>query len=62
MFSTVFYAASTLSLVSSYVVTPREGTTVLIGNDDGWAEGNVRAFYSTVKESGWNVSLLLSYH
>ncbi|KAH8835082.1 5'/3'-nucleotidase sure family protein [Flagelloscypha sp. PMI_526] len=52
-------AASTLSAASaSAVLLPNRragaATKVLIGNDDGWAEGNVRAFYSTLKEGGWD--------
>jgi hypothetical protein len=29
------------------------------GNDDGWAEANVRAFYKTLNAAGYNVSCLI---
>ncbi|KAG8704812.1 hypothetical protein FRC08_002028, partial [Ceratobasidium sp. 394] len=34
---------------------PIRETNILIGNDDGWAEANVRAFYLTLKAGEYNV-------
>ncbi|KAG8706420.1 hypothetical protein FRC09_002420 [Ceratobasidium sp. 395] len=45
------------SAVGAPTVSPRAGLKVLIGNDDGWAEANVRAFYQTLSAAGYNVVL-----
>ena len=33
------------------------GTKVVLSNDDGWAVANVRAFFQTLVDSGFDVSL-----
>ncbi|EIN14711.1 5'/3'-nucleotidase sure family protein [Punctularia strigosozonata HHB-11173 SS5] len=32
----------------------RASTPILLGNDDGWAEANIRAFYQVLKQAGYN--------
>jgi hypothetical protein len=40
------------------VVLPRQtGLKVVLGNDDGWATSNIRAFYNSLNQAGYNVSL-----
>ena len=38
-------------------VLPRAPVRVVQGNDDGWAEANVRSFYSALKAAGYDVRL-----
>jgi hypothetical protein len=36
-------------------VVPRAPVRVVQGNDDGWAEANIRSFYSALKTAGYDV-------
>ncbi|KAF8606448.1 sure-like protein [Ceratobasidium sp. AG-I] len=45
------------SVFGAPTLLERAPLKVLIGNDDGWAEANVRAFYQTLSTSGYNVVL-----
>ncbi|KAG9124302.1 hypothetical protein FRC07_012087 [Ceratobasidium sp. 392] len=45
------------SAIGAPAVAPRAALKVLIGNDDGWAEANVRAFYQTLSAAGYNAVL-----
>lgn len=51
-----------VSLLSASVVLglsiPRSGVRVLISNDDGWAEANIRAQYNVLTIAGYNVRTL----
>jgi 5'-nucleotidase len=47
--------ANSLELGSaSPTSTRRASTPILVGNDDGWAEANIRALYQTLKQAGFN--------
>jgi hypothetical protein len=40
------------------VVLPRHtGLKVVLGNDDGWATSNIRSFYNSLNQAGYQVSL-----
>lgn len=55
--ATILSSAAIQSAVAAPVVVSRAPLKVLIGNDDGWAEANVRAFYQTLNAAGYNVVL-----
>ncbi|KAG8751265.1 hypothetical protein FRC12_012522 [Ceratobasidium sp. 428] len=42
------------SAVGAPAVAPRAALKVLIGNDDGWAEANIRAFYQALSAAGYD--------
>lgn len=35
-------------------------TKIVLSNDDGWATGNIRAFYAALRAEDYNVCLFLS--
>ncbi|KAG8732264.1 hypothetical protein FRC10_001045 [Ceratobasidium sp. 414] len=43
--------------VGAPTAAPDAAVKVLVGNDDGWAEANVRAFYQTLSAAGYNTIL-----
>ncbi|KAG9079873.1 hypothetical protein FRC06_007364, partial [Ceratobasidium sp. 370] len=45
------------SAVGAPAAAPHPSVKVLVGNDDGWAEANVRAFYQTLSAAGYDTIL-----
>lgn len=45
------------SVAGAPAVAARAPVKVLVGNDDGWAEANIRAFYETLVSAGYNTIL-----
>ncbi|TRM63968.1 5'/3'-nucleotidase sure family protein [Schizophyllum amplum] len=59
MFSVQLWAAllvlqTTLSGTVASPLPRAAGIPILVGNDDGWAEANIRAFYTQAKAAGYN--------
>ena len=50
-----FALAATLALAALPGASPLR---ILLGNDDGWAEANIREFYRLLKRSGHDVVLV----
>ncbi|QRV90009.1 hypothetical protein RhiJN_18027 [Ceratobasidium sp. AG-Ba] len=55
--ATVIVSCALPLAIAAPAVAPRASLKVLIGNDDGWAEANVRAFYQTLSAAGYNAVL-----
>jgi len=57
LFAAVFGTLAVQSAIGAPTIATRAPLKVLIGNDDGWAEANVRAFYQTLTAAGYNTVL-----
>ncbi|QRV75318.1 hypothetical protein RhiJN_03333 [Ceratobasidium sp. AG-Ba] len=55
--ATVIVSCALPLAIAAPAVAPRASLKVLIGNDDGWAEANVRAFYQTLSAAGYSAVL-----
>ncbi|CAE6505801.1 unnamed protein product [Rhizoctonia solani] len=52
--ATLLASVTVHSALGAPTVVERDSLKVLVGNDDGWAEANVRAFYQTLSAAGYN--------
>ncbi|CAE6488511.1 unnamed protein product [Rhizoctonia solani] len=54
LIATLLGSAAVQSALGAPTVVERAPLKVLVGNDDGWAEANIRAFYQTLAAAGYN--------
>ncbi|ELU40976.1 SurE domain-containing protein [Rhizoctonia solani AG-1 IA] len=54
LIATLLGSVAVQSALGAPAITERAQIKVLVGNDDGWAEANVRAFYQTLAAAGYN--------
>ncbi|KAF8674078.1 Survival protein SurE [Rhizoctonia solani] len=54
LIATLLGSVAVQSALGAPAITERAQLKVLVGNDDGWAEANVRAFYQTLAAAGYN--------
>ncbi|CUA68539.1 hypothetical protein RSOLAG22IIIB_03577 [Rhizoctonia solani] len=54
LIATLLASIAVQSALGAPTAVERASLNVLVGNDDGWAEANIRAFYQTLTAAGYN--------
>ncbi|KDN48658.1 hypothetical protein RSAG8_02645, partial [Rhizoctonia solani AG-8 WAC10335] len=54
LIATLLASVTVQSAFGAPTIVERDSLKVLVGNDDGWAEANIRAFHQTLAAAGYN--------